>query len=224
MCPAHDWNVKSQDKMEIAGFCECLTSKAFLRDTRKIVCFAILSYLLHYILTHTIYTIITHKCWGVLLREILATNLKSQRLLYPQFSTKLLVGFPQLLPLHFHTIERLIAKHLPHPLRVFSEVLVLLGSIGRSQALVDAIRHIAGSGELDTVLRSLVGVGAWRLRCIRLISLGGSLANPCIPTNFLVDQLPPGGRQRGFTPSTSISSSITHQRVFLCLHSSSLLF
>ena len=115
MCPAHDWNVKSQDKMEIAGFCECLTSKAFLRDTREIVCFAILSYLLHYILTHTIYTIITHKCWGVLLREILATNLKSQRLLYPQFFTQLLVGFPQLLPLHFHTIERLIAQTLTIP-------------------------------------------------------------------------------------------------------------
>ena len=30
-----------------------------------------------------------------------------------------------------------------------SEVLVLLGSIGRSPALADAIRRIAGSGELD---------------------------------------------------------------------------
>ena len=30
-----------------------------------------------------------------------------------------------------------------------SEVLVLLGSIGRSQALANAIRHIAGFRELD---------------------------------------------------------------------------
>ena len=30
-----------------------------------------------------------------------------------------------------------------------SEVLVLLGSIGRSQALADAIGRIVGSGELD---------------------------------------------------------------------------
>ena len=33
--------------------------------------------------------------------------------------------------------------------RVFSEVLVLLGSIGRSQALADAIGCIAGFEELD---------------------------------------------------------------------------
>ena len=49
-------------KMVIAGFHECLAGKAFLRDTREIFCFAILSYLLYYILTHTIYTIITHIC------------------------------------------------------------------------------------------------------------------------------------------------------------------
>ena len=69
MCPTHDWNVRSQDRMEIAGFCECLAGKALPWNTRETVCFAILSYLLHYILTHTIYTMITHKCWGVLLRE-----------------------------------------------------------------------------------------------------------------------------------------------------------
>ena len=69
MFPANDWNAKSHVTMEIAGFRECLVSKAFPRDTREIVYFAILSYLLHYILTHAIYTIIIHRCWGVLLRE-----------------------------------------------------------------------------------------------------------------------------------------------------------
>ena len=59
------------------------------------------------------------------------------------------MDFSQLIPLHFHTIERLIVKYLPHPFRVSSEDLVLLGSIGRSQALADAIRHIARSKELD---------------------------------------------------------------------------
>ena len=54
--------------------------------------------------------------------------------------------------------------------------------------------------------------------------LGGSLANLCIPTDSLVDRLPLGGRHRGFMSSTSVSSSITHWRVILCLHSSSLLF
>ena len=46
-----------------------------------------------------------------------------------------------------------------------------------------------------------------------LPTLGGSLANPCIPTNCLVDRLLLGGRRRGFSPSFSVSSSITHQRV-----------
>ena len=55
--------------MKTASFRECLTGKVFPRDTRETICFTILSYLLHYILTHTIYTIIAHRCWWVLLRE-----------------------------------------------------------------------------------------------------------------------------------------------------------
>ena len=43
--------------------------KAFPRDTRETFCFAELSFLIHIICTHTIYTHITHRCWGVLLRE-----------------------------------------------------------------------------------------------------------------------------------------------------------
>ena len=44
---------------------------------------------------------------------------------------------------------------------MFSKVLVLLGSIGRSQALGDAIGRITGSRELDKtkVRRNLIGVG-----------------------------------------------------------------
>ena len=69
MCLAHDWNLKSQDRMETAGFRECLAGKAFPWDTRETFCFVKLSFLTHFILTHTIYTPITHICWGVLLRE-----------------------------------------------------------------------------------------------------------------------------------------------------------
>ena len=47
--------------------------------------------------------------------KTLATNIESWRLLYPQFSTQLLADFPQLLHLHFHTIERLIAQTLITP-------------------------------------------------------------------------------------------------------------
>ena len=55
--------------MEIAVFRECLTSKAFLRDTYEIFCFAELSFLIHTFCTHTIYTHITHRCWEVIQRE-----------------------------------------------------------------------------------------------------------------------------------------------------------
>ena len=38
----------------------------------------------------------------------------------------------------------------------------------------------------------------------------------------LMDYLPRGGRGRGFMPRASVSSSITHCVLFLCLHLSSL--
>ena len=54
---------------------------------------------------------------------------------------------------------------------------------------------------------------AWRVFCYS-----------CISTDCLVDRLSLGERRRGFSPSSSVSSSITHRRVILCLRSSSLLF
>ena len=53
----------------VSRFCKCLAGKAFPRDTHETFCFARLSFLIHSILTHTIYTPITHICWGVLLIE-----------------------------------------------------------------------------------------------------------------------------------------------------------
>ena len=42
------------------------------------------------------------------------------------------------------------------------------------------------------------------------LGLEGFLLTLCIPTDCLVDRLPLGGRRRGFTLRTSISSLITH--------------
>ena len=81
-------------RMVIAGFRECLASKAFPRDIRETFYFVNLSYLIHHIPNHTIYTHITHKCRRVLFREkTLATILESERLLHPQFSTQSIVVF-----------------------------------------------------------------------------------------------------------------------------------
>ena len=60
------------------------------------------------------------------------------------------------------------------------------------------------------------------LRCTGQIRLGGSIAVHISQLHFLVDCLLLGGRRRGFTPRASVSSSITHRVLSLCLHLSSL--
>ena len=52
--------------------------------------------------------------------------------------------------------------------------------------------------------------------------LGGSFVIRVLQIYFLVDQLPLGGRRRGFSPSSSVPSSITRLGVILWLHLSSL--
>ena len=52
--------------------------------------------------------------------------------------------------------------------------------------------------------------------------LRGSFAVHVSQLHFLVDYLPLGGRQRGFPPRASVSSSITHRVLSLYLHLSSL--
>ena len=85
---------------------------------------------------------------------------------------------------------------------------------------------VARFGELDKIWyrEALLEQELRRLRYSGQIRLGGSLANLCIPTDCLVDRLPLGGQQRGFLQSSSISFSITHRPVILCLHLSSLHF
>ena len=56
--------------------------------------------------------------------------------------------------------------------------------------------------------RSLEGLGTEGR-----LGLGGSLTYPCILTDCLVNQLLLRGRQRGFLPSSSVSSLITHRHV-----------
>ena len=93
MCPAHDWNAKSQDRMETAGFRMYLVGKAFPRDTHETFCFARLSYLIHTFCTHTIYTHITHICWGVLLRENSSHKPWELEIVIPTFLYTIVCGF-----------------------------------------------------------------------------------------------------------------------------------
>ena len=52
--------------------------------------------------------------------------------------------------------------------------------------------------------------------------VGGSSAVHVSQLHSLVDYLPLGGWRRGFTLKASVSSSITHRVLSLCLHLSSL--
>ena len=52
--------------MVTAGFREYFMGKAFPRDTHETFCFSILSYLIHLVFTHAIYTHINHILIGML--------------------------------------------------------------------------------------------------------------------------------------------------------------
>ena len=54
--------------------------------------------------------------------------------------------------------------------------------------------------------------------------LGGSFVIRVLQLILQWIELPLGGQRRGLSLSSLVSSSITHQHVILCLHSSSLLF
>ena len=69
MCSAHDWNAKSYNRwlqLVFASISRVSLPARFLQDTRETFYFAILSYLIYHVSTHTIYTHITHILRGVL--------------------------------------------------------------------------------------------------------------------------------------------------------------
>ena len=70
--------------------------------------------------------------------------------------------------------------------------------------------------------RSLLVIGVWRLKYIGQTRLGGSFVIRVLQFYSLVDRFRLKGSQKGFSPSSSISSSITHLGVILWLHLSSL--
>ena len=79
--------------MKTIDFCEYLASKTFSRDTHETFCFARLSFLIHSILTHTIYTHINHICWGVLLRENLNYKSWELKIVIPTILYTITCGF-----------------------------------------------------------------------------------------------------------------------------------
>ena len=93
ICPAHDSNAKSQDRMETSGFREYLASKVFLQDTQETFCFSKLSFLIHTFYAYTIYTHITHRCWEVLQRENPNHKLRELEIVVPIILYTFACGF-----------------------------------------------------------------------------------------------------------------------------------
>ena len=155
---------KESGQMETVVFRKYLAGKVFSRDTHETYYFAKWCYLIHTFCTHTIYTHIIHKCWGVLLRENPSLKPWELEIIIPIYLYTYACGFPQLLPLHFYTIERLIAQTLT----------TLFQSIkwGFSAAKKHWKKSRFGGcnqvdcgiqrARQDTVLKNLVGVGVWR--------------------------------------------------------------
>ena len=148
-----------------AGFHECLAGKTFPRDTRETFCFANLSYLIHFIFTHTIYTYITHILVGVLFRQkTLAITLESERLSYPQSFTQSIVVFLN----SYISISKSLRGDSPNTYHTYLECKVRFRccweALEEVICLVDAIRLncvIQRAKEDKTLLNQLVA-RTWR--------------------------------------------------------------
>ena len=131
-------------------FYGCLAGRPHPQGARETFCFARVLILIHAFRAYTIYTHITHKCWGVILRENPSHTPWELKIVIPTYLYIFAYGFPQLLPLHFHTIERLIAQNTYHTL---SKCQVRIWYCW--EALEEAkdgkcnMDLVAGSGELD---------------------------------------------------------------------------
>ena len=150
--------------METTVFREYLAGKAFPRNTRETFCFARLYYLIHTFCTHTIYTHITDKWWGVLLRENPSLKPWELEIIIPIYLYTYACGFPQLLSLNFHTIERLIAQKLTTPFRSVKWGFGATGKHWKKPGFAGCNRAYCGirRARQDMVPRSLIGVGDWR--------------------------------------------------------------
>ena len=135
-----------------------------VRLSHETFCFARLSIMIHSILTHTIYTTITHICWGVFLRENPSHKHWELEIVISTYLYTFACGFPRLLPLHFHTIKRLIAQILTIPFQSVKWGFGVAGKHWKKPDFGGCNRVYCGiqRARQDTVPRSLVGVRAWR--------------------------------------------------------------
>ena len=161
MCPAHDWNVKSQDKWRQL----CFVSVSWVRPSCKIPTkYSILPDYHFWYCAYTIYTHITHRCWGVFLRENPSHKPWELEIVIPTFLYTFACGFSSTTTSPFPYHWEVDSPNTYHTLLECSMRFGAAGkywkkpSFGRCNQAYCEIRRV----KQDTVPRSLVGVGAWR--------------------------------------------------------------
>ena len=185
--------------------------------------------------THTIYTLITRKSkrgylerktlnkfsttqhTHLLERELLILNEKSLQSLLPSLS-------------HCHTLR---GDLYPNTIHTFSECRECFGAwkalgicqkkpmrLGECNQAYCRIWKVSE----DKTSRSPLVTEAWRAQVHWIDQIWRVFCYSCTLTYSLVDRFRLGGSRRGFSLSSSISSSITHLSILLCLHLYSLLF
>ena len=209
-----------------------LARKANLRNClfgKKFICFT-------KVFTYTIYSLITHKLYGGNLERkpqigfyntTQHTHLLERELLI--LSEKSLQSLLLFLSLsHCYSLKGYLYPNITH---TFSKCSVCFGAqealgifqkkpmrLGRCNRAYYEIR-IASE---DKTPRSSLVAGIWMAQEHWVDQAQRIFYYSCTPTYLLVDQFRLGRSQRGFSLSSSISSSITHLGVILCLHLSSL--
>ena len=114
-CALHRLKCEESGQMETTVSREYLAGKAFPRDTRETFCSVNLSSLIHTFCAQLFIPILPTNVKGASERKPYPNNLRVRDCQYLQFSTHLFWEFPHLIPLNFHTIERLIAQTLTTP-------------------------------------------------------------------------------------------------------------
>ena len=115
--------------------------------------------------THYIYPHYPHSERSAFQRENLSHNFWEWKIVVPTIFYTIHCGFLQLLPLYFQILERLIAQTLTTPILSIKWVFGIarkhwkksnFGGCNRAYCRIWKARE-------DTVLRSLIGVWAWRV-------------------------------------------------------------
>ena len=165
MWSVHNWNVKSHDRWWQLVFASVLWGRPSHEIPAKHSILPIF-YIWYTLSLTTLYIptlpIDVEECFQ---RENPSHNLWEWEIIIPTILYTIHCGFPQLLPLHFHIFERLIAQTLTIPILSVKWGFDAVGKHWKKPSFGGCNQAYCGiwRARQDTVPRSLVRVGAWRV-------------------------------------------------------------